>query len=266
VIRQRLTSSGLTLLLALQGLPVLGQAAPTPSTPPPSLAPAPGASRHLEIKYVRDSGEYSTLTRQIYRLAGEAVAAAARSLPPDGWAVVLDVDETALDNSAYQLERAAYGLSFAQPSWQAWVRRAQAGAVPGVREFVQRVRQLGGRIAWITDREADEKGGDLTTATKVNLGNVGLWGERDLLCMRHGSKDSKAVRRRDLTTGGGSCSWPDKPVPVLVFVGDQLPDFPGNGESLPDSGSEDAFGHRFFLLPNPMYGGWTSDLTRRDIR
>ena len=203
------------------------------------------------------------LTRQISRLAGEAVASAARSLSPEGWVVVLDIDETALDNSAYQLERAAYGLPFAQPSWQAWVRRAQAGLVPGVREFVQRVRQLGGRIAWITDREADDKDADLTTATKINLGNVGLWGERDLLCMRHGSRDTKAVRRRDLTMGGGSCSWPDKPVPVLVFVGDQAGDFPGNGESLPDAGSDDAFGHRFFLLPNPMYGGWTTAVTRQ---
>ncbi len=117
MIRQHLTPIGFTILLALRGLAVLGQtASPSPSPTPP---PAPGASGHLEIKYVRDSSEYAALTRQIYRLAGEAVAAAARSLPANGWAVVLDIDETALDNSAYQLERAAYGLPFAQPSWQA---------------------------------------------------------------------------------------------------------------------------------------------------
>ena len=251
------------LLLNLCVRGAFGQVASPPPTPA-SPTPASGTSEHLEIKYVRDSAEYAALARQIYRLAGEAVATQAKPLPADGWAVVLDIDETALDNSAYQLERAAYRLPFDQLSWQAWMRRSQAGLVPGVKEFVQRVRDLRGRVAWITDREVLDKDDDLTTATKNNLGNVGLWGEKDLLCMRHGSKDRKAVRRRELATGEGSCSWPDKPIPVLVFIGDQLGDFPGDGESYPDAGSADAFGHRFFLLPNPMYGVWTSAVTRRD--
>ena len=38
------------------------------------------------------------------------------------WAVVLDLDETVLNNQTYQLERAAYQAPFDTDSWNAWVR------------------------------------------------------------------------------------------------------------------------------------------------
>jgi predicted secreted acid phosphatase len=40
-------------------------------------------------------------------------------------------------------------------------------------------------------------------------------------------------------------------------------DFPSAGESDPDAGKKDAFGRRYFILPNPMYGQWTSRVTRQ---
>src|SRR5262249_37857912 len=73
---------------------------------------------------------------------------------PGSWAVVLDIDETALDNSTYQLDRTAYGLAFESTSWNAWIQRREAPAVPGVADFVAAVRRLGGRVAWISDRDA----------------------------------------------------------------------------------------------------------------
>ena len=106
--------------------------------------PPPG---ELGIKYVRDSNEYSTTMRQTYRVATDAVARLASGLAGRDWAVVLDIDETALDNSAYQLERAAYGLPFDAASWSAWVQRREASAVPGAIDFIVVIRKLGGRIA-----------------------------------------------------------------------------------------------------------------------
>jgi predicted secreted acid phosphatase len=82
-------------------------------------AQQPSLAHELGIKYMRDSEEYATLARQTYRLAGEAVTRAAGNAGP--WAVVLDVDETALDNSTYQLERAAYSVPFEPQSWNACV-------------------------------------------------------------------------------------------------------------------------------------------------
>jgi 5'-nucleotidase (lipoprotein e(P4) family) len=233
--------------------------------PPPTLASASG---HLEVKYVRDSEEYSALAREVYRLAGDAVVSLSTGLPPRQWAVVLDVDETALDNSVYQLERAAYGIPFDQSSWRAWVKREQARAVPGAKSFIDTVRRFQGRVAWITDREASaDKDMNLIEATSVNLKSAGLWEDGDLLCLR--KQDSKMDRRRQLFTGTGPCSWPTrpgKPVRVLLFVGDQMGDFPAANERFTDPSTpwDTEFGRHFFLLPNPMYGRWTSSVNERE--
>src|SRR5262245_11897989 len=69
----------------------------------PTLAQAPSAAA-TGIKYMRDSEEYASLSRQVYRQAAEAVGRRAQGLPSGSWAVVLDIDETALDNSTYELD------------------------------------------------------------------------------------------------------------------------------------------------------------------
>jgi 5'-nucleotidase (lipoprotein e(P4) family) len=219
-------------------------------------------ARELGIKYMRDSQEYATLSRQVYRLASEAVSRGAQENPGRPWAVVLDVDETALDNSTYQLERAAYGLPYDPASWAAWIERREAGAVPGVVDFIDLVRKAGGRVAWITNREAS-----LTEPTRANLEGVGLWTASDRLCLQKSSQHTKADRRREVVTGEGECAWTGSPARVVVFVGDQMGDFPGPAEQIPQTGSDAAFGRTCFLLPNSMYGGWTTGVTRvRSVR
>jgi len=227
----------------------------------PARAQSPGAAPGaLAIKWVRDSEEYATLTRQVYRAAERAVTDAAARLPRGTpWAVVLDVDETALDNSAQQLEQAAYGLPFDTASWNAWTRRVEAGTVPGVAGFIAAVRRLGGHVAWITNRW------DTTTdATRANLAAHGLWNDDDRLCLRSSAPaDTKAVRRTEVTGGNGPCAWRGTAMTVLAYLGDQLGDFPAAGENDPDAGRDEAFGVRYFLLPDPMYGAWTTRVTRR---
>lgn len=63
--------------------------------------------------------------------------------------------------------------------------------------------------------------------------------------------------------GAGACAWQGQRMTVLVYVGDQLTDFPASGEADPDAGNDAAFGVRYFLLPNPMYGAWERRVTRR---
>src|SRR5688572_12292927 len=92
-----------------------------------------------QVKYVRDSEEYAVLTRQIYRQALAALTAAVRERTArvsGPWAVALDIDETVLDNSTYELDRAAYGLTFENRSWNAWVDRAEAGLLPGLVDLI----------------------------------------------------------------------------------------------------------------------------------
>ncbi len=221
-------------------------------------AQAPPIVHELGIKYVRDSEEYAALTRQVYRLASDAVQRSSQANSTRRWAVVMDIDETALDNSTYQLDRASYGLPFDDASWNAWVLRRAAAAIPGVVPFIAGVRQAGGHVAWITDR-------DTTTveATQANLTAVGLWNSDDRLCLKD-PKDpqrNKAVRRAEVVSGKGACAWEGTPMTVTAFLGDQMSDFPQKGESFPNIGDE-SFGRAWFLLPNPMYGGWTTKVTR----
>ncbi len=233
-------------------------------TPPPPAPRPPDASRGLETKYVRDSAEYASLCREVYRVATNAVTGTTHS---GTWGVILDIDETTLDNSTYQLERGAYGLPFDDASWSAWIVRKEAGSVPGVEGFVNAVRSAGGKVVYITDRNTEyvAPGGlatDLVTATRENLERNHLWNKGDLLCLKTGSSDTKAMRRKAVATGAGVCSWSGVSVHIVAFVGDQMGDFPNTGETFTGAGTDAQFGRSFFLLPNPMYGKWTNGVTR----
>ena len=219
-------------------------------------APPPSAMRALEIKYVRDSQEYATLSRMVYRMATRAVTDAAKSLKPQSWVVVLDIDETALDNTPSQLDRAAYDLPFDPVAFVGWVARREAGPVPGVVEFIAAVRKAGGRVAWISNRlPAGEE------ATRDNLKKVSLWTDDDRLCLADSARPKRA-RRTEVISGSGACSWAGTPMKPVAFIGDQMGDFPEANEGVPGAGADDSFGAMSFILPNPMYGDWTSRVTR----
>jgi acid phosphatase len=222
-----------------------------------AITPLLFAQSHLEVKYVRDGAEYATAARQVYRQATTAALDHAVKKPRGSWGVVLDVDETTLDNSVFELDRGAYDLPFDSPSWNAWVQRAEAGNVPGVKDFLDAVRKAGGRVAFITDRASE-----LTASTRENLVRNGLMTDADLLCLKSNKDDVKGVRRKSVATGEGPCSWSGVKIDVVAFMGDQMGDFPQSGEAFPGAGTDAEFGRTFFILPNPMYGGWTTAPTR----
>jgi len=224
---------------------------------PPHLVAQTPEPAHPQIKYVRDAEEYATLARMVYREALAAVNASGRARMTGPWSVVLDLDETVLDNSTYELERATYGAAFDDASWNAWVQRGEAGIVPGAIEFISGVRRLGGRVAYISNRAESTR-----AATLSNLQRFNLWTDNDRLCLATDSTYPKRVRRSEVTEGRGNCSWSGAPALVVVYLGDQMGDFPASGESDPDAGRDPAFGTRFFILPNPMYGTWTTRVTR----
>lgn len=224
-----------------------------------SLAHAQDVARSLETRWVRDSVEYYTLTRMVYELAGDAVVAQAKGLKKgERWAVVLDVDETVLDNSTYQLEQAAYNRTFDWASWNAWTERRVATEVPGAVAFIDAVRGAGGQVVFLTNRHVSTG-----PATVDNLKRVGAWREGDLLCLLTDDEAyTKRVRRTELRDGKGACAFPDGGRRVLAYLGDTLHDFPETGE---DGSRETDFGARFFILPNPMYGSWSGKITRPDL-
>jgi 5'-nucleotidase (lipoprotein e(P4) family) len=226
------------------------------STAAAAYAQAPAAKTSLEIKYVRDSAEYAALSREVYRIATDAALAKGKAAK-GAWGVILDVDETVLDNSTYQLERVTYTVPFEDVSWLAWINRAEAGSVPGVADFLTAVRAAGGKVAFITNRDEKAREG-----TQRNLERNGLWSSNDVLCLL-ADNYPKSARRKEVADGAGKCSWSGVKVGVVAFVGDQIGDFPQTGEAFDGAGTDAQFGRSYFLLPNPMYGGWVTSVTRK---
>ncbi len=226
------------LALFVAGCTTVAPVAPVaPTTPPPAATPP----THLEIQWTRTSAEHAALFEQTYRLASEHLRAVADTLTAPAWAVILDADETVLDNSLYQRERAAIGEGYSAESWDAWVRREAATALPGAVAFTEEVARLGGLVVIVTNRSEATCG-----QTRANLTSASIMAAA-VLCQT-GPSD-KNPRFEAVQTGGVPGLGA---VRVVMWVGDNIRDFP----ALSQTASAGDFGGRFWVLPNPMYGSW----------
>jgi acid phosphatase len=220
--------------------------------------------------WVQTSVEYRAVAKQAYRAAGANLVRAIRDpqwtaaleqegaplaeLPP---AVVLDLDETVLDNSAYQAQIAAAGTTFSDDTWQAWVSQARAGAVPGAVEFLKTAAALGVEAVFITNRVCDA--GNLLDPTVQVLRTHGISFQPSNLMCKQGASDKSARRKAAAAR-----------YRLVMLFGDDFRDFvslPKEADTL-DGRMEAAqsrdywLGERWFILPNPMYGSWESALSR----
>ena len=227
-------------------------AGPAPAPPqaalpePPSAANA--ADRHREVHWFRTAAEYRALALQVYRSAGRMVEGIGDGRVPGTWAVIMDADETVLDNSEFERRIAESGEPFEEEMWSEWVLEEAAGAIPGARDFIERVQTAGGRVAIVTNR--DEV---LCPATRRNLAALGIQ-PAVVLCEREtGEKEPRFRQVQDGTAADGL-----PPLAVVAWIGDNIGDFPDLDQDARE-GPEEAyrlFGSRYFVLPNPMYGSW----------
>lgn len=211
---------------------------------PQSTAPEPASHAFDGLHWFRNSAEQRAIYEQTYTAALDAARSLSAGLEEGTWAVVLDVDETVLDNSEYERRLRDGGRDYDSGSWNAWVLEEVAPVLPGAKAFIDRVRsELGGRIALVTNRKQSQ-----CSATEANLHRVGVSFDL-ILCDRDGSGD-KNSRFRAVAEGVGGHG----PLKVLLWVGDNIHDFPSLSQDNHDDLSD--FGVRYFLLPNPMYGSW----------
>lgn len=234
----------LAALIALAGEGCVARPA-TRGSPSPIAAPR---SLPNDIRWFRTSAEYRALTRQTYQLAADRLPELTRALAPQSWAVILDADETVLDNSEYQRRRALDDSAYTEASWSAWVNEQSATAIPGSPEFTHHVHALGGRVVIVTNRAMT-----ICDATRANLKTIHV--EADLvLCQQEGESDKNPRFRRvqDGTAAPGFAA-----LTVVEWIGDNILDFPGmTQEARNNPAAFSEFGKRYFILPNPMYGSW----------
>ena len=248
--------------------------------PPPKAATANPSKPNDNLNavlWMQDSAEYGAVCETIYRAATAQLDAAladkerdalvpeergnaAEGLPP---AVVMDVDETVLDNSPYQARLIANGKEFDDVSWDAWVAEKKAQPLPGAVAFAQAAAARGITVLYLSNRDEH-----LQAATIANLKAVGLPVKDDSVflglgtfvkdCEQNGSE--KNCRRR---LAGQNYR-------VLMQFGDQLGDFVQVLANAPkDRGQlagkyRDWFGQRWWMLPNPSYGSWEPAVFNND--
>lgn len=258
--KQRTPPVLFTLLLLLSAC---RSPAPVAGTPPPTLPGAPPAWEQTLAQqsadatlYQNSSAEVHRLFQQCYELARirlDANLALPRTLPP---AVVVDIDETVLDNSPYQVKAAAEGRSFDPKSWNEWVLMASAKPLPGALEFLRYASKAGCAVFYISNRTEAEK-----NATIKNLFELGFpdADEAHVFCMDGSGSDKTKRRARVMETHT-----------IVLLAGDQLRDFDEAfkdrsndfGRALVDA-RQDTLRDRFIMLPNPMYGTWLDAITGR---
>lgn len=227
--------------------PLLALAAcSTPEARPDSLV--------LATVFVNRAAEYDATCRGIYAAATvaleERVAALPEgSLPP---AVVLDVDETVLDNSPFEVRLIEDGTRYPE-GWDAWCNESVADPVPGVVEFLAAARSMDVEVFFVTNRKAH-----LEAGTRRNLELHGLFrpGKRDTLLLR----GEREAWTRDKTSRREHVAETHT---ILQLFGDNVGDFfePEEGLDSVERAAATAahssrWGRDWFMLPNPMYGGW----------
>ncbi|WP_129715987.1 5'-nucleotidase, lipoprotein e(P4) family [Pedobacter sp. SYP-B3415] len=204
------------------------------------------------VLWQQHSGEYRALCFQAYNFARvslkQALKKRDRSKPN---CIVVDIDETVLDNSAFQGHEIRKGISFAQADWTEWGNLARADTVPGALSFLKFAARKKIEIFYITNREQPEYAGTLKNLQRFGFPNA----DPAHLLVKGGTSD-KEPRRQDVA---GRYN-------ILLLCGDNLSDFSNifyrenrNTREEVDHARE-LFGKRFIVVPNPMYGDWEKPL------
>jgi 5'-nucleotidase (lipoprotein e(P4) family) len=267
--------------VALLGLFASGCAGPAARTAPPAAVaePAPAApavsgpapNDNLNaVAWTQTAIERDLIYRQAWRDAQDQLARAradrrwealpegTRKAPYKGrdTAVIVDVDETVLDNSPYQARLVKQDASFNEFTWAEWCREERAAAIPGALEFARHADKLGVTVFYLSNRASD-----LREPTLANLRKLGfpVPNNKEVFlglgtfvegCEQDGSE--KGCRRQLIARDHR----------VLMQVGDQLGDFVDIEANTLDGRRQavapylDWIGTRWFVLPNPTYGSW----------
>src|SRR5262245_53147850 len=143
--------------------------------------------------WTQKAPEYRAIVEQVYKQAEERIAKpstgsasleqasmSAEALARLPTAVVLDLDETVLDNTVYQARLLRDGTNYNPRTWGEWVAAGEAEDVPGARRFIARARELGHTVFYITNRDCTTPAPTATdpcpakTATLRNLVALGI--------------------------------------------------------------------------------------------
>src|SRR6185312_659550 len=177
------------------------KSAPQPAASPQPLAPAPSGPAPNDnlnaVAWTQTAIEHDLIYREVYRVAGEKLRAALKDPTWDALpkrdrkqplsaklkpAVIVDIDETVLDNSPYQARLVANGKDYDEFTWSEWCREKRARPLPGALEFAQAAAKRGVTVFYLSNRAQD-----LNAATLENLRADGFPVEGDTVFLGLGT-------------------------------------------------------------------------------
>ncbi|MEO9903403.1 5'-nucleotidase, lipoprotein e(P4) family [Nisaea sp.] len=174
-----------------------------------------------------------------------------QSKPP---AVILDIDETVLDNSPYQAWIVEKDKYYSSKTWAPFVESQTSRMIPGSLEFTKYAKSKGVKVIYVSNRKAPGE-----EATRANLKKFGYPVDEDTdVVLLRGEKDewnssNKTPRREHVVSS----------YRVLLQLGDNLGDF--TDENVKGSPSERLgtfekhqamWGKQWIMFANPTYGSW----------
>lgn len=203
--------------------------------------------------FVQHAPEYKALCYQAYNLAGFQLKEIVKNnTEKNKLAIVLDIDETVLNNIPYQAKQVRDTIGY-PTCWNEWCNLAMAEPVPGVKEFLTVADDLGVAIFYISNRKTN-----VLDVTISNLRKFDLPQADSSHVMLKVSDNEKETRRNKLLEEGYT---------IALLFGDNLSDFSADYE-ITDNVVRNStainqsaqFGTRYIVLPNPGYGAWSQNL------
>lgn len=246
----------------------------------PSISHAQAVPNDLSISQVnsvlwtQQSIEHQAVTAAVYRAASTALLSLAKQ---GGWAslekgpansgrkaVILDLDETVLDNTPYNAWRVQKGEDYVEDKWQEWIALKSASVLPGAVEFIKLAKKLNVDVFFVSNRLCRASATDpcpALAATRENLVNKGIErvADADAMLLKGQmpawSASDKSSRRAHIA----------QTHQIVMLIGDDMGDFlPVDKVAALRAGSPDIetaramkqLGKRWFVVPNPIYGSW----------
>lgn len=212
------------------------------------------------VLYQQTAAEYVALCYQAYNIAELRLNEILKQTHDKPMAIVVDIDETVLNNVRYQADAILNGYTFSDETWDQWVAQMEADPVPGAVKFLNYAAEKGVETFYITNREENDRVSH-RASTLTNLKNVGFPFAEDKNLLLMNTSSEKDTRRNQVLEN----------YDIVMLIGDNLGDFSGIFDSKNATVRMDAtnefesyFGERWIVLPNAMYGKWVSALPKCD--
>ena len=203
----------------------------------------------MGVLFEQKAAEVIALSYQAYNIARVMLDNQLKEKPnKNKKCVIVDIDETILDNSPFEAKCIIEGTSYPK-YWKEWVDLGTAKPMPGAVDFLKYALTKGVETFYITNRNIDNR--------NITLKNLQAYGFPNVdtlhLLTKNDKVGSKEIRRKKIA----------EKYEIMLLIGDNLADFSAIYDNqtvdkryAATDSLKNEFGKKFIILPNAMYGDW----------